>query len=367
MEILLQKRSILTVLSLLMTAVLVGFGGGGAAAANLQVVRLVLPHIGSSQNTGGFYSVAVSKGFFADEGIRVVPTTAEGGGANVQVLLAHDADVIMNTGFASVAGPFMRGAPILVVGAGDIGSYGTFWYVKADSPIRNWETDLAGKRIGFSRPGSGSNMTVISLIQSYKKRGITPLPKGVSTGGPPATLAATLTGQVDVGWGTYPSGLKPVEKKKVRVLFQPPDLPGWKHMLVRVIAADPKFLKEHPEAMRGFLRAWQRARVFTVEHPKEAFRMFHAVAGAGMPSAFAIGQHGKYSPPSQHVIEPTKEGIKEAAEVSVAAGFLDKMMTSAQLAKLFPRDYLPKNDPVRALVEESRTMAHKAASGKGRR
>lgn len=79
--------------------------------------------------------------------------------------------------------------------------------------------------------------------------------------------------------------------------------------------------------------------------------MFHAVAGAAMPSDFAIGQHGKYSPPSQHIIEPTKGGIKAAAEVSVAAGFLDKMMTSAQLEKLFPQDYLPKKDPVRALVK----------------
>lgn len=350
MEMLLQKRSILTILGLLVTAVLVGFGGGGAAAANLQAVRVVLPHIGSTQNTGGFYSVGVSKGFFAEEGIRVVPTTAEGGGANVQVLLAHEADVIMNTGFASAAGPFMRGAPIRVVGAGDIGSYGTFWYVKADSPIRDWKTDLAGKTVGFSRPGSGSNMTVISLIAYYKKRGITPSPKGVSTGGPPATLAATLTGEIDVGWGTYPSGLKPVEKKQVRVLLQPPDLPGWRDMLVRVIAADADFLKKHPEAMRGFLQAWQRARAFALQHPKEAFRMFHAVAGAAMPSAFAISQDRKYSPPSQHIIEPTKEGIKEAAEVSVAAGFLDKMMTAAQLEKLFPQDYLPKKDPVRALL-----------------
>jgi hypothetical protein len=65
--------------------------------------------------------------------------------------------------------------------------------VKADSPIKSMK-DMDGKTMGYSRPGSSTNLVALALSEYFKVK-----PKLVSTGGIPDTRTQVMSGQIDAG------------------------------------------------------------------------------------------------------------------------------------------------------------------------
>ena len=303
-------------------------------------INLVLPQ-SAALGTGGYYSIAVGEGYFAEEGLEVDIITTSGGAENVQVIISGDAEIVINTGFASVIGPYKSGFPIRAISNGDMGSPGTFWVVKADSDIQDWSTDLSGKKVAFSRPGSGTNATVLDMVKDYENRGLAP-PIPTATGGTADTLAATLTGQIDVGWGFYPGTVVEVLKGTVRPIFSPPDLPGWDNLIVRVIAANADWLEENPEPAKGFLRAWKKAGDFATNDPKAAHAYLAEFTGGSAPGDDVISQFHTYNPVAQRaMVGPAGTNMAKVYEQAIAGGFISEPLTQAEEAEMFPLDFLP--------------------------
>ncbi len=111
----------------------------------------------------------------------------------MQALIAGSVDVAISTGTAAVFAAYVKGAPIRPVATSVTGAREIFWYVKADSPIK----DADGCRRqdhGVLGDRSSSNLATLKLIKMAVSTS-----KPVSTGVPVATFTKTMTGQVDIG------------------------------------------------------------------------------------------------------------------------------------------------------------------------
>jgi ABC-type nitrate/sulfonate/bicarbonate transport system substrate-binding protein len=237
---------------------------------------------------------------------------------------------------------FVKGAGVHTISVQGTGSTSTTWFVPVDSPIKGWERELAGKTVAYSRPGSRTNMAVLDLIDYYKDKGWTPLPEAVSVGGPVDALAANLTGQVDVGWGAYPINWGMYEQGQTReILFPSLDLPGWKDLIVGVNVTMAKTLKEQPEVIRGWNRAWKRASDFTYSNTQEAFVILSSFSKGSMASEFTIGQFEKYAPAWGQTQDITGS-MDKAMSAAVSGKFIDAPLTKAQHDAFFRLEYISK-------------------------
>ena len=92
--------------------------------------------------------------------------------------------------------------------------------MRADSPIKSLKDATEKTTISYSTGGATTHTIVLGL---GKELGIKALP--TSTGGMPATLTAVMSGQIDIGWGSPPFGLREIDEGKIRVIASGNDVP----------------------------------------------------------------------------------------------------------------------------------------------
>ena len=160
-------------------------------------------------------------------------------------------DVAVGVGVGSVLSAFARGAPVRVISGEMIGSPNQYWYVPANSPLRKIE-DAAGKTIGYSVTGSSSHTALLELLQQYH---VTARP--TATGGMPGTLTATMTGQIDVGWGSAPFGVDLVDSGKIRIVGRGSDIKALNGRTVRWNITNLDMLTKRKDALVRFMQAYR--------------------------------------------------------------------------------------------------------------
>ena len=97
----------------------------------------------------------------------------------------------------------------------------------------------AGKTISYSQNGSSSHTALLSLIDQYRVDA-----KPVATGGHPATMTMTMTGQIDIGRGAAPFGLDLVEEKgEIRIIARGSEIRARANQTVRVCVANLETLE----------------------------------------------------------------------------------------------------------------------------
>src|SRR5215813_8105964 len=143
----------------------------------------------------------------------------DGGGETQQAVISNSAQVGIASGFLGAIGVFAKRAPVRIIGGSYTGGAQVFWYVPADSPIRTPQ-DLAGKSVAYSNSGSSTHAGVLALQKHYNIK-FKPTP----TGNAAATMTATMTGQVDVGWAGAPFGVAELEAGKTRLIMKSSDAP----------------------------------------------------------------------------------------------------------------------------------------------
>jgi ABC-type nitrate/sulfonate/bicarbonate transport system substrate-binding protein len=304
-------------------------------------IKLAVPHK-SSIAVGGYFAIADLKGYFRDVGLEATPVFTRGGAETMQVLLSGDVDIALGVGLAAAMAAFMKGAPVVTVSIQGTGATSTSWYVPGNSPIKSWKRELTGKKVAYSRPGSRTNMAVLDMIDYYKQQGWTPLPEAVSVGGPVDSLAATLTGQVDVGWNAYPTMWDKYQDGTIREIMHPTeDLPGWKDLIVGVNVAHTKTVEQNPELIKRFNQVWKRAADFTYTNTKESFVILSSFAKAPMTGDYAISQFEKYSPKWAQY-QGIAGTLDKAMEAAVSGKFIERPLTKAELDKFFRLEYIAK-------------------------
>ena len=157
---------------------------------------------------------AVQNGYFKELGLEIHHIKTRGGAETARVVMVGDMNFGLTIGVLGAIGAYAKGGPVRIVSSEMVGLPDIFWYTRADSKLKT-VNDINGAQIAYSRPGSGTNLTLLTLA-SYLKL----TPKLVSTGGISGTRTQVMSGQVDAGWSVPPFGLDLVKKGEARILFK---------------------------------------------------------------------------------------------------------------------------------------------------
>lgn len=132
---------------------------------------------------------ALRQKLFAKEGIEGEITIYRSGAEGFEALAAGATDLIYNSS-SSVAAGLLKGVKSRCVANGSLGYYGWHMMVKPESPIKKL-SELAGKKVGITSAGSGSDIAALWTIADQKIQ-LTRVPLG---GG--GLVPNLLSGNVD--------------------------------------------------------------------------------------------------------------------------------------------------------------------------
>jgi NitT/TauT family transport system substrate-binding protein len=271
-----------------------------------------------------FISQGTEAGIFKKNNLEVDITWTRGGAETLQAIITDSADVAMANGILGVIGAASKGAPVKIVSAQMTGAGDIFWYVRADSPIKTMK-DMDGKTMGFSRPGSSTDLVGRALAEYFKVK-----PKHVSTGGIPDTRTQVMSGQIDAGWSAAPFNFELIAEGKIRVLAKGSDVPSLNEQTVRVNAASVKFLKEKRDVARRFMKAYHESIEWVYANPDKS-TAFYATFNKTSPE---IAKQTIEAFPKGAVAPWPVKGLKQNIEEAVQNKQLAKPMSEADGERL---------------------------------
>ncbi|TAK81639.1 MAG: ABC transporter substrate-binding protein [Betaproteobacteria bacterium] len=271
-----------------------------------------------------FISQGIDAGIFKKNGIDVDITWTRGGAETLQAVITDSADLAIANGILGVIGAASKGAPVKIVSAQMTGAPDIFWYVKADSPVKSMK-DMEGRTMGYSRPGSSTDLVGRALAEHFKVK-----PKHISTGGIPDTRTQVMSGQVDAGWSVPHFNFDLAGEGKIRVIAKGSDVPSLNEQTVRVNAASVKFLTEKRDVARRFMKAYHEAIEWAYANPGKS-TAFYAAFNKVTPQ---IARQTLDAFPKAAVAPWPVKGLKQNIAEAVQNKQLAKPMPEAQAEKL---------------------------------
>ncbi len=302
-----------------------------AAAAGLLVPASVLAQDQLKIAVGGrgigetFVTEVGSKaGLFKKHNLVLDIFYTDGGGETQQAVISNSAQIGVASGFLGAIGVFAKGAPVRIIGGSYTGGSQVFWYVPANSPIKSVK-DLDGKTVAYSTNGSSTHAGVLALQKHYKVN-FKPTP----TGNAAATMTATMSGQVDVGWGGAPFGVAELEAGKTRLIMKSSDAPEFDIQTSRVIIANANELKARPDVFVRYMRGYRDSLNWIYSTP-EGLKAYAAFAKLSEGTARRALQ--EFLPLT--AVNPDRiSGIDEVVADAISFKFISAPLTKAQLDEL---------------------------------
>jgi NitT/TauT family transport system substrate-binding protein len=188
---------------------------------------------------------AIRQKLFDKEGINAQLTIYRSGAEGFEALAAGAADLILNSS-SSVAAGLRKGVNARCVANGANGYYGWYLVVKTDSPITQ-VSQLAGKKVGITSAGSGSDICARWTIAEHKLE-FTRVPLG---GG--GLVPNLLTGNIDATVLYSPLTYRVIDEKVARsIIDYGAAIPA--HSNSAWIASD-RIIKERPQVVQKALNA----------------------------------------------------------------------------------------------------------------
>jgi NitT/TauT family transport system substrate-binding protein len=213
---------------------------------------------------GAPYAVAMEKGFFKKHGVDVTGVlTSTGGGTSVRNTLAGDlpyGEVALPAAIEAIN----AGQPLKIINGGvqSVGDIG--WIQKPDGQLKGVK-DLVGKKVGFTSPGSVTNMLI---LMAFKAEGIDPKSVHlVPAGGIGANLSAVLNGAIDTGMTGEPVWSE--NKSKAKPVFWVKDVLS-PQMMQTVGITTTDFMKSGGAKLRGIIEGRREGVQYIEAHPDEA-------------------------------------------------------------------------------------------------
>jgi NitT/TauT family transport system substrate-binding protein len=265
-------------------------------------------------------------GIFKKHGLVLDVVGTAGAGETIQAVISGSADIGGGVGAAGVMRAFSKGAPVRILAPAFTGTGDLYWYVKADSPIKSIKDFSADKTIAYSTNGSSSNNIVVAFGSELGSKA-----KPTATGGPPATLTAVMSGQIDIGWAAPPFGLKEIKEGKIRIAARGSDVPSLRGQTVRVLIVNENALKTKRDAIMRFMEAYREAADWMYADPK-AVEMYSEKVK--LPVDLLKQSMNEFQPKETIQSDEFKD-LDGAVRDAVTLKFLDKPLTKEQLTELF--------------------------------
>jgi NitT/TauT family transport system substrate-binding protein len=298
------------------------FAASSAARADDQL-KVAIGQINNWENQ--MPTLGQDAGIFKKHGLTLDNFGTAGAGETMQPIISGSADIGIGVGVAGVMRVFSKGAPVRVLLPAFTGTGDLYWYVKADSPLKAVTDTIDKNTIAYSTSGSSSNNIVVAFADNLGVKA-----KPVATGTPAATLTAVMSGQVDIGWGAFPIGLKEAEEGKIRIVARGSDIASLDKQTVRVVIVNADVLKSRKDAVLRFAKAYRDAVDWMYADPDAIKRYAQKVAS---PEDFVRRSIPKIYPKSALQTDGMKDmdGIQRDA---VKLKFLDQPLGKEQLAEL---------------------------------
>jgi NitT/TauT family transport system substrate-binding protein len=239
-----------------MTRIAAPLACGLIAAAALTGSALAQDTLKLAVGQRGLWDTSISDvgqraGIFKRHGLTLELLYTQGAGETQQAVISGSVEIGVGVGIMGVLSAYSKNAPVRIIGAEITGAGDLFWYVKADSPIKTIQ-DFNGKTIAYSTNGSSTHGVVTAYIKQY---GLTAA-KATPTGGPPATMTAVMSGQVDVGWSAPPVGLDQLDKNEIRQIATGNDT-LFKGQTVRLLITNTQTLQGRKDAIDRYMKAYR--------------------------------------------------------------------------------------------------------------
>jgi ABC-type nitrate/sulfonate/bicarbonate transport system substrate-binding protein len=271
-------------------------------------------------------------GFFEKLGLDVRHIKTRGGAETARVVMTGDMNFGMDIGVLGAIGAYSKGGPIRIVSSQMIGTADLFWYVRSDSKLKT-VNDISGAQIGYSRPGSGTNMTLLTLAAYLKLT-----PKLVSTGGIGGTRTQVMSGQVDAGWSVAPFGLDLVQKGEARILFKGDIVKPLANVSIRVNIVNSDWLAKNRATARKFMQGYYQGLKWMYGPGKaeatKRFAKFNKLSMAVAKDAVAFYKL------DYNALAPIRD-LDKAIELALQYKRIKKPLTAAQKAELVQIVYDP--------------------------
>lgn len=203
----------------------------------------------------------IKKGFFAEQGLDVKIVNIAGGVEAVTAAAAGEAE------FGGMGSPIIVGAaagvPITIVGAPPAAGQ---HFVLVSKPHYKSFAELKGKPVSPGGPGQGTiqAFNVIAKAKGFKPSDF----QNVNAGTTANALAALQAGKVEAIITSEITGVKAELEGFGKTLERAADYFG--HYQHSFIFATNTFIKEKPEAVRGFLAAYRKTVEYIKANPEEA-------------------------------------------------------------------------------------------------
>jgi NitT/TauT family transport system substrate-binding protein len=300
---------------------LLALGTTGASAEDQ--LKVAMGQINNWENQAP--TLGQDAGIFKKHGLVLDVVGTAGAGETIQAVISGSADIGGGVGAAGVMRAFSKGAPVRILSPAFTGTGDLYWYVKADSPIKTIKDFTADKTIAYSTNGSSSNNIVVAFGSELGSKA-----KPTATGGPPGTLTAVMSGQVDIGWAAPPFGLKEINEGKIRIAARGSDIPSLRGQTVRVLIVNENAWKTKREAILRFMEAYREAADWMYADPK-AIEMYSAKVKLPID---LLKQSMKDFQPKETMQTDKFADLDGAVRDAVNLKFLDKPLTKEQLTEL---------------------------------
>ena len=233
----------------------------GQPASAEDTLKLVIGQINNWENQAP--TLGQDAGIFKKHGLVLENTGTQGAGETLQAVISGSADIGAGVGAAGAMRAFAKGAPVRLLAPMFTGTGDLFWYVRSDSKIQSLKDTTPETTIGYSTSGSSSNNIVVAFVQELGAKA-----KPTATGGPPGTLTAVMSGQIDIGWAAPPFGLQEIKEGKIRIVARGSDVPSLRGQTVRLLVVNADSLKTKHDAIMRFMEAYREAVDWMYADPK---------------------------------------------------------------------------------------------------
>lgn len=296
---------------------------GMTAALAEDQLKLAIGQINNWENQPP--TLGQDAGIFKKHGLVLENVGTQGAGETIQAVISGSADIGAGVGAAGVMRAFSKGAPVRILAPAFTGTGDLYWYVKSDSKIQRLKDTTADNTIAYSTNGSSSNNIVVAFgIELGAKA------KPTATGGPPGTLTAVMSGQVDIGWAAPPFGLKEIKEGKIRIVARGSDVPSLKGQTVRVLLVNAESWKTKHAVILRFMEAYREAVDWMYADPK-AVEMYSVKTK--LPVDLLKQSMAEFQP-KEALQSDTFADLDGAVRDAVTLKFLDKPLTKEQLSEL---------------------------------
>jgi NitT/TauT family transport system substrate-binding protein len=294
----------------------------GAARAD-DTLKLAIGQMEAWSNQPAILGEAA--GIFKRHGLVLQSFGTQGAGETLQAVISGAADIGVGMGTVAALRAFAKGAPVRILGASFTGVADIYWYVRADSPINAVTDATETTTIAYSTNGATSHSVVLAFGAELGVKA-----KPTATGGLPATLTQVMSGQIDIGWGAPPFGLKEAADRKIRIIALGSAAPSLRGQTVRVIIVNANTLNDRKDAVLRFARAYREAVDWIFADP-QAVKLYAAQRGVPKPLVKRAADEFQTKDGMQF---DRVLGLDAMMADGVKLKFLDAPLTKEQLAQL---------------------------------